>query len=54
MYLPQNDREAKKLNEAYRGGKTVKLDGVTYKVTGMTRSIPARYILTPVEGKRGS
>lgn len=46
-YLPKNDKEAAKLNKAYRLKEVISLDGRKVRVTGMTRGIPPRYVIEP-------
>lgn len=49
-YLPKNDDEARRLNEAYHSGQSVQCEGwpLPCKVTGMTRGLLPRYLLEVV------
>ncbi len=49
MYLPKDDKEARAIHAAYLARKTVRVDGRLCTVEAMTRGIPARYVLKPVE-----
>jgi len=48
-YLPQNDAEGAELNLAYKNGTTAYVQGRMVRVVGMSRGIPARYLLEVVE-----
>ena len=47
MYKPKNDKEAAKLNEAYRLRKVIMHEGRKVRVTGITRGIPPQYQIEP-------
>lgn len=48
-YLTKSGKEALKLNRAYREQAVITHEGRKVRVTGMTRGIPPRYLIEPVQ-----